>query len=49
VRKIAPTGPVEPVDLLEASGASIAKRVVPVIGVVVLLLLLLRRRRHRRG
>jgi carbon monoxide dehydrogenase subunit G len=49
VRRITPTEPVEPVDLLEAGGASVAKRLVPVLGAVVLLLLLFRWRRHRRG
>jgi uncharacterized protein len=40
----------EPVDLLDAAGGSVAKRLVPVAGVAVALLavLILRRRRHRR-
>ena len=49
VRKITPTEPVEPVDLLGAGGASVAKRLVPVLGAVVLVFFLLRWRRHRRG
>jgi hypothetical protein len=40
----------EPVDLLDAAGGSVAKRLVPVAGVAVALLavFILRRRRHRR-
>lgn len=38
----------KPIDLLDASGAPIAKRVGPIIGVLVVLLWLLRRRRKRR-
>jgi uncharacterized protein len=48
VRKI--TGPeAKPVDLLDAAGAPILKRLLPVIGVVVVLVVLLRirRKRHR--
>ena len=40
---------VEPVDLLDAAGASIAKRVFPIVAVIVVVLLWRgRRRRHRR-
>ena len=46
VRTIA-SPPAEPVDLLEAAGGSLAKRLAPV-GVVVIVLWLLRRRRRRR-
>ena len=45
VRKIAPTADVEPVDLLEASGASVVKRIVPVLGLVFVLWVLSRLRR----
>jgi carbon monoxide dehydrogenase subunit G len=38
----------KPIDLLDASGAPIAKRVGPIIGVLVVVLWLLRRRRKRR-
>ena len=39
-----------PVDLLDAAGASVAKRALPIVGVLALLWLLLRRRRrHRRS
>jgi carbon monoxide dehydrogenase subunit G len=42
--------PAEPVDLLDAAGAPVAKRAVPVaIGALVLLLLLRRRRRRRKA
>jgi carbon monoxide dehydrogenase subunit G len=33
------SGPVEPIDLLETAGAPLAKRILPVLGVVVLLLI----------
>ena len=49
VRKIAPTGPVEPVDLLGATGAPMLKRLAPVLAGVVALLLALRWLRRRRG
>ncbi len=49
VRKIAPTGPVEPVDLLGATGAPMLKRLAPVLAAVVALLLALRWLRRRRG
>jgi carbon monoxide dehydrogenase subunit G len=49
VRKITPTEPVEPVDLLGAGGMPMVKRLAPVLGAVVVLLFLLRWRRHRRG
>jgi carbon monoxide dehydrogenase subunit G len=38
VRKI-DSGPVEPIDLLETAGPPMAKRILPVLGVVVLLLI----------
>jgi carbon monoxide dehydrogenase subunit G len=38
VRKI-DAGPVEPIDLLETAGAPMAKRLLPVLGVIVLLLI----------
>jgi hypothetical protein len=39
----------QPVDLLDAAGGSMAKRLAPVgIGLLLLLLLVRRRRRHRR-
>jgi carbon monoxide dehydrogenase subunit G len=38
----------KPIDLLDASGAPIAKRVGPIVGVLVVVLWLLRRRRKRR-
>jgi carbon monoxide dehydrogenase subunit G len=38
----------KPINLLDASGAPIAKRVGPIVGVLVVLLWLLRRRRKRR-
>jgi hypothetical protein len=48
VRKITPTEPVEPVNLLEATGAPLVKRLAPVLGVVFVLWVLARlRRRHR--
>ncbi|MEA3216344.1 MAG: uncharacterized protein QOJ19_2500, partial [Acidimicrobiia bacterium] len=47
VRKITPTDPVEPVNLLEATGAPLVKRLAPVLGVVFVLWVLARlRRRH---
>ncbi len=49
VRKIAPTGPVEPVNLLGATGAPMLKRLAPVLAAVVALLLALRWLRRRRG
>jgi hypothetical protein len=39
--------PAQPVDLLDAAGGSVAKRALPLVGVVVALWLLLRRRRRR--
>lgn len=42
VRKIASSEPVEPVDLFDASGGAVAKRVVPVAGVLFLLWVLIR-------
>lgn len=39
--------PTAPVNLMEAAGGSVAKRVLPLAGVVVALWFLLRRRRHR--
>jgi carbon monoxide dehydrogenase subunit G len=47
IRKIEPRD-VEPVDLLDAAGASIAKRIFPVVVVVVVLLMWRGRRRRRR-
>jgi carbon monoxide dehydrogenase subunit G len=41
--------PVAPVDLFDAAGASVAKRALPVVGVVAALWVLRRRRRRRRG
>jgi carbon monoxide dehydrogenase subunit G len=38
--------PVQPVDLMQAAGGSVAKRALPVLGAVVALWLLLRRRRR---
>jgi hypothetical protein len=38
----------KPIDLLDAGGAPIAKRVGPIVGVLVVVLWLLRRRRKRR-
>ena len=49
VRKITPTEPVEPVDLLGATGAPLAKRVAPVVGALVVLLIVSRWLRRRRG
>lgn len=47
VRKITPTEPVEPVNLLEATGAPLVKRLAPVLGVIFVLWVLARlRRRH---
>jgi carbon monoxide dehydrogenase subunit G len=50
-----PTGPrridspeAKPIDLLDAGGAPLAKRVGPIVGVLVVVLWLLRRRRKRR-
>ena len=40
--------PAEPVDLLDAAGSPVARRVGPVVGVVVVVLWLLRRRRKKR-
>lgn len=40
--------PVQPVDLLDTAGGSVAKRVGPIIGVLVVVLWLLRRRRKRK-
>jgi len=40
--------PAQPVDLLDAAGSSVAKRVGPVVGVLVVVLWLLRRRKKRR-
>ncbi len=45
-RKIASTGPVEPVDLLGATGAPLAKRLLPLVGVLIVLLVLLRLRKR---
>jgi carbon monoxide dehydrogenase subunit G len=48
VRKIVQDEPVAPVDLLEASGGAVAKRLAPLLGVIVVLWVLARlRRRHR--
>ena len=47
VRKIESAEP-EPVDLLQASGASVVKRLVPVLGVVAVLFVLVRLRARRR-
>src|SRR3954449_12752639 len=41
-----PRPPAEPIDLLDVAGASVAKRLVPVVAAVLLLLLILRRRRR---
>ncbi|MEZ5263138.1 MAG: SRPBCC family protein [Acidimicrobiia bacterium] len=51
VRKITPTEPVEPVDLLGATGAPLIKRLAPVVGALFALLVASRvlRRRRRRG
>ena len=40
--------PAQPVDLLDAAGSSVAKRVGPIVGVLVVLLWLLRRRKKRK-
>ena len=40
--------PAAPVDLLDAAGGSVAKRVGPIVGVLVVLLWLLRRRKKRK-
>jgi len=48
VRKITPTGPVEPVDLLDATGAPLMKRLAPVLAVIFVLWVLARLRRRRR-
>jgi carbon monoxide dehydrogenase subunit G len=37
----------QPIDLLDTAGAPIAKRLIPVLGVVIVVLLLVRWRRHR--
>ena len=37
----------QPIDLIDTAGAPIAKRLVPVLGVVVVVVLLVRWRRHR--
>ncbi|MDY7100558.1 MAG: SRPBCC family protein [Actinomycetota bacterium] len=42
VRKIASSGSVEPVDLFDASGGAVAKRVVPAAGVLFLIWVLIR-------
>jgi carbon monoxide dehydrogenase subunit G len=51
VRKITAAEPVEPVDLLGATGAPLLKRLAPVLGVIMALVVALRlvRRRRRRG
>jgi len=41
-----PRPPAEPIDLLDVAGASVAKRLAPVVAAVLLLLLILRRRRR---
>ena len=46
VRKI-DSAPVEPIDLLETAAAPVAKRLLPVLGVVVLLLVIWRVLRRR--
>jgi carbon monoxide dehydrogenase subunit G len=46
IRKI-DSKPAQPVDLLDAAGSPVAKRVGPIVGVVVVLLWLLRRRRKK--
>ena len=43
-----PYRPAEPVDLLEMAGGSVAKRALPLVGLLAALWLLLRRRRRRR-
>ena len=47
VRKV-DSAEARPVDLLDAAGAPVAKRVGPIIGVLVVVLWLLRRRRKRK-
>ena len=49
VRKITPSAPVEPVDLLGATGAPMLKRLAPVVGVLLALLVATRWLRRRRG
>lgn len=49
VRRITPTEPVEPVDLLGATGAPMLKRLAPVAVAVLVLLLATRWLRRRRG
>jgi carbon monoxide dehydrogenase subunit G len=49
VRKITPSAPVEPVDLLGATGAPMLKRLAPVLGVLLALLVATRWLRRRRG
>jgi len=49
VRKITPSAPVEPVDLLGATGAPMLKRLAPVLGVLLALLVASRWLRRRRG
>jgi carbon monoxide dehydrogenase subunit G len=41
------SAPAQPVDLLDAAGGSVAKRVAPLVGALAVLWLLLRRRRRR--
>ena len=48
VRKIE-SAPVAPVNLLDAAGGSVAKRVAPIVGSVLFLLWVFRRRRRRRS
>jgi carbon monoxide dehydrogenase subunit G len=43
------SAPAKPVDLLDAAGGSVAKRALPVVGVLVALWVLLRGRRRRRS
>ncbi len=49
VRRITPSGPVEPVDLLGATGAPMLKRLAPVAVAVLVLLVATRWLRRRRG
>lgn len=49
VRKITPAEPVEPVDLLGATGAPMLKRLAPVLGALLALLVASRWLRRRRG
>ena len=43
------SAPAQPVDLVEAAGAPVAKRAAPIVAVLFLVVWLLRRRRKARG